>query len=128
MEFANNKRNGNGNRNQQPSQTARVTENLTVAVWRAEDKEGGTRMHFKIARVNPRNPEATYSTLRPEHLLEVPEYVATLASAFAQHPDLAKEVREELRLLARDLTTLIERKSRNGVDTEEPDGGRVLNI
>jgi hypothetical protein len=126
MSFFNTKR--NASRNQQPSETARLTENLSVALWKAEDKEGRTRLNFKIARINPSRPEDTYATLRPENVLELPACVAALAAVFSQHTHLSGELRDELASLAKGMNTFIEARQSNGEAGESSDENRMFNV
>jgi hypothetical protein len=126
MSYFNTKK--NGSRTEQPTDTAQLTENLSVAVWKSEDEERRNRLHFRIARVNPRKRGATYSTLIPENVLELPACVATLATVFSRDALLPEEVRSELASLAREMISFLERKESNGPATEGSGNSRILNV
>jgi hypothetical protein len=84
-----------------PAERFQMSENLEVAVWSAPRQDGTRRLSWALSRVNPVDPTRPFKTLRPEDLLEVPMVLAALASGFAQLPELAPEVREQLRELAK---------------------------
>jgi hypothetical protein len=115
------------NGNQRPSEVARVTPSLAIALWQAVDRDNRTRLHFKFQRLG--EDGQSYATLRPRDVLELPEAVAAAASCLAKVPNLSAELREELARVAELMEQVVTRRKANGSDPEESDdSSRILNL
>lgn len=80
-------------------ETVRISPNLQALVWSVlgmHDREH--RIHFRVDRMSPEG--RALRTLRPEHLLELPQGLALLAGGFAKVGSLPQELRQSLKHLA----------------------------
>jgi hypothetical protein len=96
-----------------PDETVRVSPNLQAQVWSVlgmHDREH--RLHFRLERISPEG--RALRTMRPEHLLEIPQSVALLAGGFAKVGSLPQALRDSLKHLASLLEKVHNELSTNG--------------
>jgi len=107
----------------EPTESGRVTESIECSLWVSESDDGAKRIHWGIGRHNPNGKP--YRTFHIRHLLEVPEFVSTLASALATSNDLSADLREELANLASAMKQVIrtQRRSSYPEGNGRSDGG-----
>ena len=77
-----------------------LTDDLVALIWASDGEDAEARqLRFGVGRVN-RNGGRPFRTLRPEHLVQLPEFLRALAKGLAESPDLPADLRVELRKLA----------------------------
>ncbi len=88
------KKQTNGNRGgNPPNAIENLTASLTAKIWQKE-RDGKTLFWWSLARRDDNGK--TYITKRPEHLTQMPEFVAKLSEAFANSSAIDERLRERL--------------------------------
>jgi hypothetical protein len=94
-----------------PEETA-VFQSVAVGLWSSTDANGRYSLRFDLSRKDAEG--RIRRTFRPEHLLELPYAIASVARAFSQAPKLSEELRRELAHLASVLDKALASAAGNG--------------
>lgn len=111
--FGNKQSQGNGNRRNEPTEVARLSEDVLAHVW---VKDG--RVNFKLVRVNPKDDSKPYVTFRPRHLPQMIRAQSILASVFSEAPDLPQDEQAAMKELGILLESVAEMASGNVPEKE----------
>lgn len=116
----------NGSR-RNPTETAQLTENTVVHLWRSEDG----RINWRLFRVNPNDDSKPYTTFRPQHLPELVKAHAVLAFVFSNAPELPADEQSALAELSKLLESVAEMVKASDLPQKEngkDESSRVLNF
>lgn len=115
-------------REESQSEMVDLTNNLLVKVWHAKNRDGSLRLHFALRRKSESGEP--YLSLTPATALELPEAIATLASAFSKVEGLPEDVRVDCGELAVLMQSVAARQGANGPAVEENKklGRGILNL
>lgn len=101
-----------------PDETVRVSPNLQALVWSVLGmNEREHKLHFRLERITPDG--RALKTMRPEHLLEMPQSIGLLAGGFSKVGALPQSLRESLKHLAELLLKVHRELASNGASDGE---------